>query len=211
MNNKYIAIIGDVIRSREIRDRITFDEHLLTTMDSLNKTNPHILSPYTLIGDEIQVVFNNANRLFLDLFTILLAIHPEQMRFSIGIGSLVKPINPQLAIEMDGPAFHYARDGIDNLKHSGYLFDFTDKEIKQTPLVKYSLYLISHNMASWNKSRLHTFTKLINGCSIKEIARELNLSDKAIYQTIKVGGLRLIINMLDEIQEILTSKIKFQS
>jgi hypothetical protein len=204
---KRIALVGDVVASREISKRVVFDETLLDTMRRLNERNPHILSPYTLIGDEIQAVFSRADSLFSDAISILSAIHPERMRFSFGIGTLVKPINPQQAIEMDGPAFHNARDGVEALKKTGHLLNIVGQDIPHLNLMKQALYLVSHNMDKWNRTRLHTLAMLQQGLSVKEIADSLHISDKAVYKTREAGALRVIMRLLGEATDILNESM----
>ena len=207
MARNIIALIGDVVASREISDRVAFDDTLVNTMRRLNEQDPYILSPYTLIGDEIQAVFNRADSLFCDTVSILAAIHPAKMRFSFGIGTLVKPINPQQAIEMDGPAFHNARDGVEALKESGYLFNIVGGDIPTIRLLRQALCLVSHNMGKWNKTRLRTLEMMLRALPVKEIAATLKISDKAIYKTISAGALEVVLQLLDEVQGILNESV----
>jgi hypothetical protein len=80
----------------------------------VNGENMHLISPYTItLGDEFQAVLKNARHLFGDIITILYVIYPTKIRFSIGIGDIQTPVNPNQAIGMDGTAFYNARTGID--------------------------------------------------------------------------------------------------
>jgi hypothetical protein len=204
---KRIALVGDVVASREIRDRVAFHDTLLTTLNELSQRNDDILSPYTLIGDEIQAVYSGADALFADAVSILSAIHPDRMRFSFGLGALVTPINPLQATEMDGPAFHNARDGVDELKEAGHLFNVLGEDIGRHSLVQHTLFLISHNMDSWNRNRLRTLAMLQQDLPVKEIAKELHISDKAVYKTMNVGALELIMSLFRDVQDILNTAI----
>ena len=120
LSRKLIALVGDIVASREMSERIAFDERLLSTLGERSDLNPNVVSRYTLIGDDVQAVFSGASSLFSDAVSILSDIHPVRMRFSYGVGTLVKPINPEQAIEMDGPAFYRARDGVNQLKATDY-------------------------------------------------------------------------------------------
>jgi hypothetical protein len=203
-----VVLIGDIVLSRKIEDRNSFDEVLLDTMGKLSHQNPAILSPYTLtLGDEIQAVFSRAGSLFSDAISILSAIYPEKMRFSISLGALTKPINPKQAIGMDGPAFYNARDGIESLKKTGHLFDVSGDGIPHLDLLRQTLSLISLNMGKWNKTRFRTFVLMQKNVSVKEIAVELQISDKAVYKTINAGGLEVISRLFQDIEEILDESI----
>jgi hypothetical protein len=205
--DKTIALIGDIVASRRISKRTIFDEMLLDTLNRLNRQNPNILSPYTLIGDEIQAVFSSADFLFHDTISILATIHPEKMRFSFGVGTLVTPINPEQAIEMDGPAFHNARDGVEELKKVGYLFNIVGEDIPNLNLLRQTLFLLSHNMDRWKRTRLQALAMLQKDLSVKEIAAKLHISDKAVYKTIDVGALDIVIALFGEVQDALNASI----
>ncbi len=204
LTGRIVVLIGDIVLSRRIKNRDAFDKVLLDTMGKLSHQNPAILSPYTLtLGDEIQAVFSRAGSLFSDAISILSAIYPEKMRFSISLGALTKPINPEQAIGMDGPAFYHARDGIESLKKTGYLFDVSGDGISHLDLLRQTLSLISLKMGKWNKTRFQTFVLLQKNVSVKEIAAELQISDKAVYKTINAGGLEVISRLFKDIEEIL--------
>jgi len=200
MEKRMIALIGDVVSSRKILDRIDFDARLLKHIKGLGEKNETILSPYTLIGDEIQAVYERADWLFHDAVSILAEIYPQKMRFSYGIGSLVKPINPDRAIEMDGPAFHNARDGITEIKKEGYLLDIVGENDPNLKLTRSTLFFLSFHMKKWNKTRFQTLALLLEGLTIKQIALRLGLEENTIYKTRKDGALELVIDLIREIQ-----------
>jgi hypothetical protein len=210
LSRRYIALIGDVVGSRQIRERIPFDDRLLTRINDLGDRNPYVVSRYTLIGDEVQAVFRGAGRLFRDAISVTAAIHPVKMRFSYGVGSLTKPINPDQAIEMDGPAFHRARDGVNELKETGHLFTVVGDDVPQVELVRTVLRLVSHHMERWNKNRLEALAGRLEGAPVKEIAEQLRLSDQAIYKTIDAGAIDVIIRLFDCIEEAMDEGLSGQ-
>lgn len=204
MSDKKLVLIGDIISSRQIEERNTFNRQLLKTLDDLNSRNSSVISPYTLtIGDEIQAVFKNAKSIFRDAISIMTAIHPHKMRFSFSIGSIINPINPKQAIGMDGPAFHLARDGIERLKKSGFLFSLKGENIQQLSFYQQVLLLISHNIFKWNKTRLHVLEMSINDIPVNTMAKKLQISEQAIYKNINAGALEIIISLFIEIEKTL--------
>ena len=53
----YISLIGDIVNSRGIKSRDTFQKKLDSELKKINKENPNLLSPYTLtLGDEFQAM-----------------------------------------------------------------------------------------------------------------------------------------------------------
>jgi SatD family (SatD) len=210
MPEKYIVVIGDIVHSRMIKDRVVFDRQLQQTLSHLSERNQSVLSPYTLtIGDEIQAVFSSADDLFRDAIFILASIYPQKMRFSYGVDVLSKPINPIQAIGMDGPAFHVARDGIEErLKKSGDLFYVSGEGITNLPLLRSCLQLLSFQIKDWKPNRLQTFKRLQENVPVKVIAEELHVSEQAIYKTINAGALEVIRQLFDEISMHLNQELK---
>ncbi len=201
-----IVLIGDIVASRKIKDRSSVQKKLKSTIRQLNRNNPNLLSPYTItLGDEFQAVFNKAELIFSDIITIMLALYPEQVRFSIGAGAIDTPINKQQAIGMDGPAFYLARKGIEHLKATGYLFTTNGLIEAQQDIVNNSLYLVSHHMAKWKQTRLSVFRLLQQGLSVADMTKKLDLTDKAIYKTIDHGELKVVNQLLLEIEKIISA------
>lgn len=206
-----IALVADVIDSKNIKDRKAFEKKLQKALNKINKENKNILSPYTItLGDEIQAVFGRGDSIFKDSVTILEAIYPEKMRFSYGIGNLIKPINPKMAIGMDGPAFYSARKGIDSLKKNTAIrklrpkdsLYFVDGEnIVNLNLMNETLTLVSQNMMKWNDTKFKVLAKLLRNEPMKKIADDLGFSEQNIYKTNQEAGLKIIISIFSEVEK----------
>jgi hypothetical protein len=112
---RVIAVIGDIVGSRRISERMAFQRRLQKAVADTNILSAsHTASPYTItLGDEVQAVYENADGLIHHILYLMSGISPISMRFAIGVGSLSTPINTDMAIGMDGPAFHAARDGLE--------------------------------------------------------------------------------------------------
>jgi Mor family transcriptional regulator len=206
-----IVLIGDIVASRKIKDRASIQKQLTAAIRQLNRTNSNLLSPYTItLGDEFQAVYAKADHLFSDLVSILLALYPEQVRFSIGIGTIDTPINKQQAIGMDGPAFYLARKGIEQLKASGYLFIVNGLPDKQQDIVNNSLFLVSHHLGKWKQSRLSVFQLLQQGLSVSDMTKKLKLSDKAIYKTIDQGELKIVHQLFLDVEKVINASTTVQ-
>lgn len=207
MSDKKIALIGDIVGSRQIKKRADFDERLSVALQGLNRQRSGLLSPYTVtIGDEIQALFSNAGQLFCDTVTIQAAIYPQRMRFSIGVGELVTPVNPLHAIGMDGPAFHLARDGISTLKKNNDLY-IIQGETPNLVLINSSLGLVSHFMHKWSRTRLQVLEDLMHAKTVKEIAAAHGISEQAVYKNIHAGELDKVIELFQQIENALDSVI----
>lgn len=117
-----LVLIADIADSRRLANRGQVQNRLMDALDRINRRGSPIESPYTVtLGDEFQAVFSGAAGMFEDLASIQHALHPARVRLSYGVGDITTAINLRQALQMDGPAFYGARDGLDRLKDSAAL------------------------------------------------------------------------------------------
>lgn len=203
INKKYLVTIGDVISSRKIKKRNDLQNMLLDVFDELNTPGyeNNLVSPYTItLGDEFQAVYQKADRLFFDSISILEETFPQKIRFSFGIGEISTEINREQSIGMDGSAFYFAREGIVNLKNQrgNYKFNISgleDPELEN--LFNNTLYIFSNLLEGWNKNRYTILRSTMEGKAVKEIAKELQLTDTAVYMNLYDGSIREMIAILE--------------
>ena len=201
---KVIALIGDIKGSRNAQDRGALQQKLASTLEEVNRGNESLHSPYTItLGDEFQAVYKNARRLFQDMWIILTGVYPYKIRFSIGLGELTTPINPRQAIGMDGPAFHHARKGIQDLKKTPYFFKVIGDSVPCGDLINQGLNLLSSLCNGWEKNRFHILLGLINGQGSKYMAQDLGISTVAVYKNKKAGALDVIRDLGAEVASVL--------
>lgn len=211
--DKAIIIIGDIEGSRELKEaeREEVQEQLKAILNQINSDAAGLASPYTItLGDEFQAVYAHAGDLFTHCWRILSAVFPVKIRFSIGVGAIVTPINTERAIGMDGPAFHAARDGIEQLKELGFLMHMEYREKSQKTLLNIlngTLHLLSKEIGDWNKNRISMLHMLKEGMDYKEISKRLELSKAAFYKNKEAGMLDEIIELTDNIAEMLNKWI----
>lgn len=200
-----IVLIGDIIASRKVQDRPSIQKKLKAALRQVNRRNANVLSPYTItLGDEFQAVFDRADGLFTDMISVLAALFPEQVRFSIGVGALDTPVNRKQAIGMDGPAFYLARRGIEQLKATDYLFITNGLPEDRQSIVNHGLFLLSRHVSEWKPSRLWVFQLLQLGLSVADMTKRLDLSNKAIYKSIDQGELKVIHQLFLDTEKIIS-------
>lgn len=203
IDKKFIVVIGDVISSRKVEKRNDLQNKLLDIFDDLNSAanKNHLVSPYTItLGDEFQAVYQKADHLFLDTIRILEKTLPQKIRFSFGIGDISTEINREQSIGMDGSAFYFAREGIANLKNQRGNYKFNiygldDPELEK--LFNNVLYIFSNLLEGWNKNRYFILRSTMEGKTVKEIARELKLTETATYMNLYDGSIREMIAIQD--------------
>jgi len=200
-NMRKIVLIGDIVASKSLENRNEVQRNLKSALKKVNNSNESLLSPLTVtLGDEFQGLYKNSDRLFSDIWQIISIMHPVRIRFSIGIGEIETPINKKQTIGMDGSAFHSAREGLEQIKKDTFLFNinFTERNIF---LLQKNLSLLSHLTESWNGTRHKIFFQIINGQSVSSIAKNLQISKKAVYKNINSAGLNILKDLMIELSK----------
>lgn len=209
----YLVLIGDIESSRELGevDRKQLQKNLSGVLEELNNQENGTVSPYTVtLGDEFQAVFQQADRVFMDVMKILARIHPVMARFSLGLGNIHTDINNEEAIGMDGPAFYNARKGIEYLKKEEFLFSIETEEEKPpiSTLINGSLQMISAEIRSWNQNRKKISYMLAEGLDYKTIAAELGITEQAVSKNKNEGLLDVIDTISRSLIELLNQKLE---
>lgn len=122
-SNRYVAIIGDIVNSRKIagEQRKTVQYRLEETLDSVNQRyRDYIVSDFLItLGDEFQGLLRPNAPLYEIISCVVEGINADrnkekiiEIRFGIGLGRILTDIK-KVALGMDGPAFHYARNALE--------------------------------------------------------------------------------------------------
>ncbi|HEX7574135.1 MAG TPA: hypothetical protein VF514_13675, partial [Bacteroidota bacterium] len=97
------------------------------------------------------------------------------------------------------PAFHEARATIDRLKKTKNLFAIASPDGAGLTLINQCLALVSHTIGKWPRNRLEILRGLSENRTVKQMARDLRVTDKAVYKSIDAGAIRTIVPLLEEI------------
>lgn len=115
---EYVAIIGDIIASKEIQERGDIQEKLRYILNQINEIYDNDISANFIItlGDEFQGLLKD-NRNLLDIIKyIQKMMYPVRLRFGIGIGEISTKIFHEAALGADGPAYYAARNAMEELR-----------------------------------------------------------------------------------------------
>jgi len=123
----YWVILGDLIRSRTIRERDKVQAQILSALEKVNrKFKEDIFAPIKITrGDEISGVLLTVKNLVKILTNIADAVMPSMLRFVVVKGELSAGLRTKDASLIDGPAFHTAEKEMERQKSKNiYLLVF---------------------------------------------------------------------------------------
>lgn len=204
-----IALIADVVASKQLARRETFQRRLGATLAEVSAEATALASPFTItLGDEFQALYRGAASVLGDVTTIWAEIHPVRARFALGVGELSTRINAQQALGMDGPAFHAARGALEAMKKDGGLLRIAGEREEDWALVNRALNLLSHEVEGWSRNRLLVLAGLLRGRSVREIERGLKISQVAVYKNIRAAALDEVVGLCQEITRSLEQALR---
>lgn len=211
---KYIALIGDLIDSKKIKERESFQESLKETFININKEyKSTIASNFTLtIGDEFQALLKVDGKLMQLLDSLYIQI-PADFRLGLGYGEITTKIDPSLSIGADGEAFWKARDAIKYVYTNNYngrcniLFKSHNEGLDSTIN---SLFILTESLKfQWTDLQKETFSKMLEegiyseSFNQQEFASKLGISESSLSKRLTASNIKIYLRGRQEITKIL--------
>lgn len=115
---KYVAIIGDIVNSKEVKKREIIQREFKDVLADINvRYSKDIASKFTInLGDGFQGLLENKDNIIKIIWEIEMAMAPIELRFGVGIGEIHTDIDYNNSSEIDGPAYHRARRMIQEIE-----------------------------------------------------------------------------------------------
>ncbi|UUX34438.1 SatD family protein [Fundicoccus culcitae] len=118
MEKNYIVIMGDLVSSKQMLERGKVQNDLRHVLKHINQQyQSTIVADFMIsLGDEFQGVIATPDSIFKIILEIENTLEPVKIRFGVGIGTITTDIYTNHSIEMDGSAYHRARQMLVALK-----------------------------------------------------------------------------------------------
>lgn len=203
-------MIADIVGSREISPRAGFQSGLETLLSEINGLSAdRLLSPYTItIGDEFQAVYVDFQTVFRDVARIVWAVHPHRIRFAVNYDLITTALNRTLAVGMDGPAFHGAREQLDSLKQkSTTSIRVAGLASRSLDLVNAALDLFCDDLNRWSRTALGLLAHSLDGLSVAQMEELLGVKRRAVYKALNVNNIDHHITLLQAITAELQAEV----
>lgn len=195
----YIAVIGDLVQSRQLAGRGDVQNQLKSVLADLNETyREELASRFTItLGDEFQGLLKAPQQLLRILFEIKYRLYPVRVRFGVGFGEITTEIDPSQSLGADGPAYHAARSMIGEVKREekGKRARATDILLGRPVMdevltaVNAGLTLMHFMEEGWtDKQRENIRDSLLKGLNQSEIAEQRGLYQSTIHRSLVSAG-----------------------
>ena len=201
----YIAIIGDIIDSKDIPNRFERQQQLKDCLNRLNrKYSSYIASKFSItLGDEFQGLLLERAPVFQMVDEINQFMEGISLRFGIGQGEIVTDIDPEVSLGADGPAYWYAREAI-NYVHQKNDYGNTQLAVrmknKEAEVVINSLLAASEAIkASWRASQKELLQTLLQLDIYEEqfeqqvLSQALQLTPSALSKRLKSSSIKVYL------------------
>lgn len=201
----YLAIIGDIIQSKQIDDRAKLQEKIQTVFGHIDsKYSDIIQSKFTLtLGDEFQALLKPSKEIF-ELLEELEYLIPVPFRYGLGYGILNTDFDKDVSIGADGPAYWNAREAIEKIhdhnwsgKTNGYIVT-KDDVFDQT---FNNFILLSDTLKNdWTNLQKETFHALLeegiysNEFSQKKFADSLGITPSSLSKRLNNGNIKIYLH-----------------
>lgn len=199
-----IAVIGDLVNSREIEDRVGAQRDVEKAFTTFGVSPQDPLQ--ATVGDEFQVVYSTLADAVVATTTAMLALPPGlELRFGLGSGARRSIGVGHHGPLQDGPAWWSARDAIDEAHR---------REDAKNPSLR-SWFLSSTHPGEWEERLVNSYflardqivsrmnargrrvaVGALRGDTQAEIARAEGITQSAVSQALQSSGAMALIDGL---------------
>jgi hypothetical protein len=185
---QFIAIIGDLVKSRELPDRSAVQDKLRTALEQVNKHfGVGIRSRFVVtVGDEFQGLV--APGFPVDEFWWFYngLMRPNvATRFGFGVGELATELLPE-AVGMDGPCFYAARQAIERARSEKRSFCFSiDGDPAASEALNEASLLVCRVMEDWTPVQWETVSLFAQLGEKARVAEQRGVTKQSVDDVLK--------------------------
>lgn len=188
---RYIAVIADMVRSRDLSrvQRRRLQEQFNALIANLNRDyRAAIASRFVItLGDEFQGLLNSAAAIPDLLWQLEQDFAERKLRVGIGLGGLDTPLQ-KVAINIDGPALHLARSAIEDARKShslgGVFRGFGELDNILNGIAR----VLWFQRSRWTPSQRKIASLLRQGMAQVEIAKKLRITRQVVSKQVLAAG-----------------------
>lgn len=205
---EYLALIGDLKKSRLIAGRADAQQEIKQALSDINAAYPQLFaSRLTLtLGDEFQALLYPEQAGFMQMLDDLEArLIRYPFRLGLGLGSISTAIDRNISIGADGEAYWNARAAIDyvHANHAGgkvntqLISPQPDRDCLLNALLE-SADLIKHGWTALQQETLHRMMEqgiYADSFDQKAFASAIGISQSSLTKRLSAGNIKFYIKL----------------
>lgn len=208
MTDSYCVVLGDVVGSREIADRPSFQDQLTAAIDQINERHADALAADFAIlkgVDEIGGVLESVRPIAAVQRTLARAVHPEQIRIAAVVGRIdVNPDGTRISM-MDGTALSEADETLSTLESETLTFSLEGEHPEFDRLISDEINLLDMIRADWSERQLEVITEYERLGTQKAVADSLGVSPQAISKSLRTARAKRVLAIEERLEATLQS------
>ncbi|MEX0762149.1 MAG: SatD family protein [Dehalococcoidia bacterium] len=191
--SQYTVLIGDVEDSRGLPDRAGAQRGLQQALRRLNEELEHELAaPLALTaGDEIQGLLNSPEVAVSIIVRLADELFPVRLIYGLGTGALATGISSHVA-EIDGPAFHRARNALTAAGHTGSWLAAEGFGPELDRALSALFHLMSAIRSRWTGKQA-SYTAAARTMMQKDVAGQFGVSPSVISESLKSASFEAVM------------------
>jgi hypothetical protein len=181
MAKEYCVIIGDIVQSKEIKNRRVFQRKFSGILRKINKEfASNVVSKFTItIGDEFQGVLKDLSQSYNIIDKIQEMFYPVKLRFGVGWGKITTSIKKE-AVGMDGPAFHRAREAIEEAEKTKLGIIFKLNKLEENLSINTLVHCLENIKNSWTARQREVTALYLKYNNQEKVARLLKVKQPSV-------------------------------
>jgi hypothetical protein len=185
---KYLAVIGDIRRSREVVERAELQKLIERVLGDVNAEFADCIASGFVItlGDEFQGLLVEPVCAIRVLVALDLALGAEaSVRYGLGWGEVTTDLR-HVALGMDGPCFHRAREAVAEGKRLNRWATVSGLG-RDDELLNGVLWLLGATRERWTRVQRETVSQARFARTQREVAEARGVNESSISQALKAA------------------------
>lgn len=210
----YIAIIGDIVGSRRLKDRQAVQARFEKVLDAVSSNYETDLASKFMItlGDEFQGLLKAGSQTMSIIDRIEREMHPVKVRFGIGVGKITTAIHFEMPLGADGPAYYNARAMINEIKasESRKMAPRTNVQIsiqdhpEHSEVLNTIFSLLTVIKERWTHRQLEIINAYLQSGTQEKAAEKLNVRQENVQKSLSAANFYTYWQTLEFISKVLS-------
>lgn len=188
MSKKFVAITGDLVRSREIKERSKIQSKIKSILEKVNRRfGKVILVKFSItIGDEFQGLITSLKQSYSIIKEINKYLYPLNICFGVGEGKISTKIGKRTT-EMDGECFFLSRKALIKAKKRRQSLIYQTNNNSRDIFINTIIMLQDAIKQNWKDLHYQRVWEYEKYGTTEKVAKKKGVSSQAISKALRVA------------------------